>query len=224
MKNIFLQYKIFIYPLVVGIASLILIVFVIMPQLQGYLSGRENLSSSRIRLDNLDAKAETLQNFDHKAYADKLAVVLSSLPVDKDLSTIIGVFRNLTASAGMALSNLKIGGGDGSNSYSITAEVVGPAKNINLLLDVIDNSPRIMKLVSLETNPSGNDLINASVSVDVFYIPAPENLGSVEALLPELTEKDQAFLSSLKVSATTDVGTLPVSQVALPSGKANPFE
>lgn len=219
--KLFLQYKIFIYPVAVVAAALILVVFVIVPQLQGFFSGQVILNSARIRLDNLDAKASTLQNLDQKAYQDKLSAVFYSLPVDKDLDVIIGVFRNLTNSAGMILSALQIGASsEGGNSYSVTAEVIGPANNLSSLLDVIDNSPRVMKFLSLETNLVGSDLVNATIVVNVFYAPVAKSLGSVDALLPELTEKDQAILKSLTVSGSIT----SQEQVVLPSGKTNPFE
>ena len=219
MKNL-VKYMIFIYPLAVGVASLILIFFVIVPQLQGFLSGQENVSSARIRLNNLDAKAATLANFDQKAYTEKLLAAFSSLPVDQDLSAIVGIFQNLTTSAGMALSNLRVGGEEEGNSYSVTAEVVGPANNLSLLLDVVDNSPRVMKLVTLDTNPAGGDLVNATISVNVFYAPAPDSLGLVDTPLPELTEEDQAILTSLTVPGSVGIP----EPVLLPSGKSNPFE
>lgn len=220
MKNLILQYKVLIYPLIVGLASAVLIVFVIVPQLRGFLSGQDDLKQKQARLNNLEVKAKELEGLDQKIYTEKLLAALYYLPVDKDFSNIIGIFRELTAAAGMSLTSLHPSVNSvASGSYSVKADVVGPVNNLGNLLDVIEKSPRVMKLQSIDTTPSTSGILNVTLSVSVYFSPTPVSLGAVDALLPQITQQDQIILNSLSLPSEA-----PGQVITLPSGKANPFE
>lgn len=220
MKNLFLQYRIFVYPLSVGLASLALIAFVIVPQLQGYLSGRDDLLQKQTRLNNLEVKAKELENFDQAVYSDKLLSAFYYLPVDKDLANIIGIFRELAAAAGMSLTSLFPSSGAETDSYTVKADVVGQSGNLGDLLDKIEKSPRVMQVVSVETSPSSSGLLNATLTVKVYFAPPPKSLGAIDAPLPKLTEADQIILSGL----TAPSSQAPGQTIIIPTGKLNPFE
>jgi hypothetical protein len=222
MKSLYLQYKLIILPILVGIASLIIIVFVIVPQVQNLLEGQQKLSLEKNRLAIVEAKAEELENINQDIYNQKLGIALASLPIEKDLNVTIGVFRQLAASVSMSLSSMRLNSqGAENDGFTVRAEMFGPTKSLGDLLEVIDNSPRIMKLQSFETASVGNstDVVSVSMIVKVYYSPAPTTLGPVDTPLPVLTERDGATLDKLTQNQ------IPLGQtVVLPNGKTNPFE
>ena len=213
------NYKTLIYPSVVGLASLIIIIFVIVPQLQGFLSGQDDLKLKQARLNTLEVKAKELESFNQEAYTEKLLNAFYYLPVDKDYSNIIGIFRELTASAGMSLNSLHPGSGPAANSYSVKADIVGQTSSLGAMLEAIEKSPRVMKLESVETSTSTSGL-NATLTVSVYYDAPPQSLGAIDVPLPKLTEQDQVVLSSLTPPSAQSGSTT----IVLPSGKSNPFE
>lgn len=219
-KSLFLQYKVFIYPLVVGIASLIIIIFVITPQLLGFLTGRDELKQKKDRINILAVKAKELENFDQQEYTNELLNAFYYLPSSKDFGNIIGVFRELTASAGMSLTSLHPSTGSQTDAYTVRAEVVGPATSLGDLIEKIESSPRVMKLESVDTSTSTSGLLNATLTVFVYYAPPPQSLGSVDSPLPVLTEANLALLRSLSLPAGQSSG----ETIVIPSGKSNPFE
>ena len=212
------NYKTLIYPSVVGLASLIIIIFVIVPQLQGFLSGQDDLKLKQARLNTLEVKAKELESFNQEAYTEKLLNAFYYLPVDKDYSNIIGIFRELTASAGMSLNSLHPGSGPAANSYSVKADIVGQTSSLGAMLEAIEKSPRVMKLESVETSTSTSGL-NATLTVSVYYDAPPQSLGAIDVPLPKLTEQDQVVLSSLTPPSAQSGSTT----IVLPSGKSNPF-
>ena len=215
-----LHYKTIIYPLTVGIASLVLIIFVIIPQLQGFITGQDDLKTKQARLDVLEVKAKELESFNQEAYTEKLLNAFYYLPVDKDYSNIIGIFRELTASAGMSLNSLHPGSGPAANSYSVKADIVGQVSSLGAMLEAIEKSPRVMKLESVETSTPTSGLLNATLTVSVYYAAPPQSLGAIDVPLPKLTEQDQVVLSSLTPPSAQSSSTT----IILPSGKSNPFE
>ena len=215
-----LNYKTLIYPSAVGLASLIIIIFVIVPQLQSFLSGQDDLKLKQARLNTLEVKAKELESFDQDAYTEKLLNAFYYLPVDKDYSNIIGIFRELTASAGMSLTSLHPGSATAESSYLVKADIVGQVSSLGAMLEAIEKSPRVMKLESVETSTSTSGLLNATLTVSVYYASPPQSLGAVDAPLPKLTEGDQVVLSSLIPPSAQSSSTT----IILPSGKSNPFE
>ena len=220
ISSLKLHYKTLIYPLVVGVASLILIIFVIVPQLQGFITGQDDLKLKQARLNTLEVKAKELESFNQEAYTEKLLNAFYYLPVDRDYNNIIGIFRELTASVGMSLTSLHPGAGQVSGSYLVKADIVGQVSSLGAMLEAIEKSPRVMKLESVETSTSTSGLLNATLTVSVYYASPPQSLGAVDAPLPKLTEGDQVVLSSLTPPSAQSGSTT----IVLPSGKSNPFE
>ena len=238
MKNLFhffiSEYKLFIYPAVVGLASLVLIIFLIIPQIKNLLANQGNLNEEQKRLNLLDVKAKELEALDTSNINGKLLLTLSALPVDKDLPTIIGVLRNTANQSGIILQSIHFSQ-KGDKSYIVGADLVGTTSSLGVFLEMIEKSPRVMRVLSIDSGGGGaGNTITASVSIEVFYPPGPKSLGSVDAPLPKLSDKDQVILSNLSKTPVTSLisvasgSATPVSlapaAVPIPAGKDNPFE
>ena len=221
MENLISQYKLFIYPLVVVVASVVLIVFLILPQLKGLFLGQGNLNEAQGRLNVLSVKATELESLNANDLSQKLEVALAALPTDKDFSALIGIFKGLAASYGMNLTSHHLGGGVHQYGFTVKADMIGSATSLGNLLSCIETSPRVMRVQSMETTSSGlGNTIFTTLTVLVYFSPSPKTLGSVDSALPNLSDDDQHVLATL---ARTNVGAIN-QPTSLPSGKSNPFE
>ncbi len=221
MENLISQYKLFIYPLVVVVASVVLIVFLILPQLKGLFLGQGNLNEAQGRLNVLSVKATELESLNANDLSQKLEVALAALPTDKDFSALIGIFKGLAGSSGMNLTSLHLGGGVDQDGFTVKADMIGSATSLGNLLSSIETSPRVMRVQSMETTSSGlGNTIFTTLTVLVYFSPSPKTLGSVDSALPNLSDDDQHVLATL---ARTNVGAIN-QPTSLPSGKSNPFE
>lgn len=230
MKALIKKYKDLIYPVAVGVGSLILIVFVITPQLKGILEGRQTIQQTRDRINILEVKAVELEDLNEAELSTNLSLALYALPTDKDFNAIIGVFKELAASSGMSLVSLHSNSlTDAEQGFVVKAEVVGPTPLLGQFLEIIEKSPRIMRMRLIDASTTGGaNLASASVSVTVYFAAAPSSLGAAEAVLPELTDKDQQILAGLSKTigtVTTTATSAPAAPTIFkPEGKANPFE
>jgi Tfp pilus assembly protein PilO len=223
------KYKLLLFPLFIGFAGLLVIIFVIIPQVQDYFKGQEQINELAKRQSILEAKAKALESVNKDEVDSKLTVVLVALPIDKDYPGIIGLIQKLVADNGLTLTNLQIGSGANANSsgvlnYSLKVETSGPKDGFNKLVPILEKASRIVKIGSIEFTPLGlkGDL-SANFTLEAYYGPIPSSVGAVDAPLPQLTAEDEKLLSTLAQSASLGKGTFE-GEPLLPRGKANPFE
>lgn len=235
-------YKFSIFPFIVVFSSLILIIFVIYPQASRLLTGQKTEIEILEKAKVLEAKAETLESYDPGGLSSKVGYTLASFPVDQDFTTGITLLQDLSARSGFAITSIAVGiapvTGKSSQSYNIKLDLSGPENLLPIFLSSIEDSPRLMKISSLEVSARAGQLAAISLSIDILYSPIPGNFGSVDSPLPALSADDEEILTKIaRVSSTASIIS-PLFQQPLqqplqqpqdstnlpPRGKLNPFE
>ncbi|TSC87436.1 MAG: Uncharacterized protein G01um10147_613 [Microgenomates group bacterium Gr01-1014_7] len=228
LLKFYLNYRLYIFPTVAFVCSLILLMVVIYPQLVKLLSNERTIQDLTKRGIFLEAKAEVMENYDISDLDNKIKNVLSSYPADKDFAAVIGVLQNLTAQAGFNIVSLSLGGGSKETklqSYGIKLDLLGPVKFLPILINNIEHSPRLMRVSSIEAT-TGKDAQSAVVTlnVEVLYAEVPKEFGSADSPLPELSQKDEEVLAALAGAAPYPLSQPQATPGASLRGKPNPFE
>lgn len=227
VAKFYLRYRLYIFPAIVVISSLILIFLIIIPQLSKLISSQKKQGELINNLKFLEVKAQALDSYDSNDLSNKVNYTLASFPQDKDYGNVIGLIQNLTVQSGFTITTMTIGTTTNkvanSQSYSIQLEAVGPKSLISIFLSNIESSTRLMRVGSIEvTNSLNQQAVNISLNLEVLFAPTPASFGSIDSTLPELSSKDEELLATLAKNlppAFTSTNT------SLPSrGRANPFE
>lgn len=225
VKLFYDQYKIFIYPVLVSVTSLFLILFLILPQIKGFLGGRENLELSRNKLEILSVKAKDLEAINEEDLRKKMGLTLTALPQEKDFPQVIGVLQEVAKASGMVLVSVQIGqaqNATANSGFPVKVEVVGSKIALTMFLKNVESASRVMKVGSIELSFSKlQDNVDASVMIDVFYAPTPSALGAVTDNLPKISPEDEKIIVSLSRAPVSTFSAIPTN-VSL--GKSNPFE
>lgn len=219
--------KLYIFPLIVSLSALILIVFVIYPQTARLINNQRTQGENLKRLTLLESKVSALESYDEVDLNSKVDSALASYPVDKDFIQAIGLLQNLTAQAGFNITSLALGSGyavGNAQSYNIKLDTSGPLANTLTLLNSIGGSQRLMNISNVEISIARDAQSSiVSLSIEILYAPAPQEFGSIDSPLPELSQKDQEILAKLaRVETTT--GQPQTSSQLPPRGRENPFE
>lgn len=231
-RNFYLNFRIFIFPAVVALSSLILIVFVISPQTIKLIQNQKVQGELIEKSKFLEAKAVTLEELDEAALQKKLGYALTAFPPEQDFVFVLGILQEVAGKNGFSIVTLSVQRGSqssgSSQKYGIKLDVIGAKNFLPSFISSIESSGRIMKVGNMEISPvREGDTVNVSVDIEVLYAPSPTSFGGPESPLPELSEKDEELLTKL---AATGVGISvlpqqqPSSQPPSPRGKANPFE
>lgn len=221
------KYKLYIFPSVVTLASLILIVFVIYPQtvklISNHRTGEELLGKMRF----LEVKAQELESINEEDLTKKLAAALTVFPQDKDFGNVIGLIQNISSRYSFDIVDLSLGQGSepekgAETGYLVKLEAVGPKSALNTLLVGLESAPRLMKVSGVEVSSEKSpDSVNVVITLKVLFSPVPNTLGALHSPLPVVTTKDQEILSRLVNNILTSQTTAVVAPTL---GKQNPFE
>lgn len=237
MRNseLYLKYRFIIWPVIVGISSILILAVVVIPQLLTYLNIKNQIGQTKDQSQNLEAKAAELQNIDGLSTQKDLKVVFTVLPTDQDIPRAIMILQDMVAGSGLSLKSTTFGypgssskkTSDGS-SFLLNITVSG---QINLLRDFLielQNSPRVFQVESIDVQfQKTQGAIEAELPLSVFYQPTSGELGDLNQPLPKISDENKKLLS--KLSQTVDQidifqDNIEVSSASVPMGKDDPFE
>lgn len=220
---IYQRYKLIIFPVVIALSCLILIVFVMIPQLSKFFKNSQIETDFKAKSDFLDTKVEALESLDEKDLQKKVKDVVASFPQEKDFITLITLLQKITSENGFSMTSLSFGGGGVSKEqgYGITVEVVGPKGIFARLLNNIETSPRLMRVDRIEiSSGKAGDAISANLAIAALFAPLPGNLGSVDSPLPPISKGEEELMAKLAGGQEITLTTVDLSS----TGKSNPFE
>lgn len=225
LKDIYLAHRLYIFPAVVIFSSLILICFVIYPQISKLINNFQTEGQLNSKFEFLEGKAQALEGVDEEDLNNKLALALNIYPSDRDFSSVVGVLQDTISRFGFTIVSLHLGGNSDQSKasdsfYNINLEIMGPKSLLNSLVSGIETSPRIMKVSSVEmSNAMVKESVDLMLSVKVYYQTLPNTFGNTDSQLPTLSEKDETVLARLTRVQPSSQSAYPVAR-----GKADPFE
>lgn len=228
IKKFYLTYRLYIFPAVVALSSLILIIFIIYPQIISLLKNQTIEKNALNKSKFLETKAQTLESYDLGDLSRKVNFALGSYPTDQDFVYALALLQKLIAQLGLNVVSISLGASAAKNtsiqSYNFKLEILGPLSQLPVLLNSIENSPRLMRVSGVEVSgASGSQGVYISLGVEILYASAPTGFGSIDSPLPVLSEKDEEIIAKLARIGTFTPQTPTSSQLG-PRGKANPFE
>lgn len=224
--DLYLRYRNIIFPVLVGVVSIILVAFVIYPQLNKLRENNDSYNKIVNKSDFLEVKANELESIDETDLQEKVRIALSALPDGQDYAQVISLLQDVAGESGFIISSINFVPGTqtatGRSEFTVRMEVGGPKNGFNTLLTNIESAYRPMRVSNFEVNTaSSGEVLNAIISVNVFYAPLPQSLGGVDSKLPILTSQDEELMSLL---ARSDSAGESGSLISSPKGKSDPFE
>lgn len=229
LAKFYQTYKLIVFPGVVALSGLILVSFVIYPQTTKLIQNYRFESDLKSKSILLEAKAESLENYDEVDLTRKVAYVLNAFPGEKDFFNILGLLETLMGQSGYNILSLSFGAGSVSEpgkqqSYQAKVEMLGPKAVLSRLLSSIEESSRIMRVNSLEISATRQaGIVSVILTIEVLFSALPSQFGTADSPLPTLSSQDEELIAKLAASAPSAV--TPTEPVTLgPRGKVNPFE
>ncbi|EKD85367.1 MAG: hypothetical protein ACD_38C00036G0004 [uncultured bacterium] len=227
ISKFYQTYKLFIFPSAVALSSLFLIAFAIIPQTIKLMDNQKAAQEYMNKSNLLEAKAQTLEDYNGEDLSQKIQIVMGALPEDKDFGSILGILQQATAESGYIISSISFGHAGklgNAESYEVRLTVKGAKDLLKLLINNLENAPRLVRINSMDVgsvqSAGGADI---SLILEVLYSRLPSALGSIDSALPSLTQKDEEVLNTLE-RISQKAPTTSSSFVQSPRGKTNPFE
>lgn len=231
LSKFYLKFRLYIFPVVVALSSLIMVVFIIYPQTLKLIDNQKTQENLITKSQFLEVKAAALENLNDSDLTKKVSYVLNAYPQEPDFVNVLGILQTDANQNGFGISALTVNSGSGSPSssqkYTVKLDAIGPRNLLSRFITSIESSGRLIKVKSIEISPGRDtDSANISLEVEVLYASIPSSLGSgTDSPLPVLSDKDEQLITTLAGFSTPPPAAVP-SQPTKPTskGRANPFE
>jgi Tfp pilus assembly protein PilO len=223
---LYVKYKAFVLPSIVGAICLMLIIFLLIPQVIKYFTIQKTINANQSRVRALNNKVQALEKIDLDDYKGKINTALVAVPSDREVPSALGQLLFLVNSSGLKLEAMNISSAvvpAGSlSAYSIKVEVSGELKSVRDLIERIKGAPRIMKIASLELNQSPNNQLRVGLTFNVYFQQNAAAIADIDKAVSLLSAKEEEILAALTSYAKT-VPTTANVEIAGPTGKEDPF-
>src|SRR3989344_3830716 len=110
LGKLYLTYRLYIFPIIVGISSLILIIIVIYPQTISLITNQSVASEVFNKSKFLDTKVSALESYDEVDLANKVDIALEFYPTEKDIIPVFAILQNVATQKGFIINTMSLGG------------------------------------------------------------------------------------------------------------------
>lgn len=208
------HYKDFLLPIGVILVSILVIVYVVFPQIQQYFNSQDLVKAEQQKLDALNSNYNLLTSLDDAKIAANLDTLSAALPPEKDFAGIIDAISYVSAKTGVAVGNFEFSLGDlsasnfGGTAYpstKIDISLKGDTKSIVEFAHELTKTMPIAEVTAL--NISGD---SGSLTVLFYYKPYPIQNVSDQAPIVPLSAGQISLINELSSWNSISQTSLPV--------------
>lgn len=222
------KYNVFIIPFVAGLVSLLILIFVTIPQIYRLVEYNKEIDRLLINKEQYQAKIKDLNQIDTDQYKQFLSDILPVLPVEKEIPTAISSMLNQLSSAGLTMTSFSLESGNlvksGAESFLLKLEVSGSISQIKHLIGLKDQSSRLYQIINYGINNSVTNVSQSNLVVEIFYSPLDTSVkSSPDQKFSALTQEEINLVNRIKLN--TQILSVPdtASSSAVKIGKDDPF-
>ncbi|MEK9143600.1 MAG: type 4a pilus biogenesis protein PilO [Patescibacteria group bacterium] len=194
-----------------GIAA---VVFGVIPGIGATVDLYGRMGELQKETDALSGKLAYLQSLDEESLRGQFAVLLSVIPQEKSVSTIVETIDGLVARAGVHITDMMIAGpgsiatGSGAKSTGslkvkgvpflpFSLNISGSYDQIQNFFGLVNQVRRLFTVENFDLSivPSGET--QARIALGAYYQPLPTKLGNVKTPVLKLSQIEVALLEKL---------------------------
>jgi hypothetical protein len=212
LKTLYRENKDFLVPIFAILASIIIIIFFIIPQFNGFIAKQNQIQTEEDKLANLNQSLSVLNSTSDTVLDNDISKTSIALPASKDFASILNAISNAASVSNVSLGDFEFSIGDVSGvassgsivpSLKISLNNSGSTQSVINFLSQLDKSAPISEVTSVKS--AGNF---SSIDVDFYYKPFPPkgltNPGNIHAISPA----NQSLIDNINIPLSTDIGSV----------------
>jgi hypothetical protein len=189
---------------VVILICVVLLIYLILPELNNWFSIRQEVVATRQRIAVLQQNINFMNNLDRNVLNQQLLTSTEALPPQKDFATILSSISNASANSGVSLNDYSFqvgniasssGKSEATNQLIPTQVIVVVNGNINQISKFINALENSLPLAEI-TMISGS-VPNIAVTIDFYQKPFPTNNFSPDTPLVSISNDKVTLLQKL---------------------------
>lgn len=223
----YINFRLYIFSAIIAISSLFLIIFAIYPQTIRLMDNQKSADEFLNKSKFLETKVSALENYDKEDLVQKTGLALAFFPTDKNFGDTLDLMQRIISKSGFSIVSIALGNTSyklgNIDSYDVKLDIQGNKVLFPLLLNNLENSPRLIRISSIDISNQISQASNISLVVGVLYAEVSKNFGASDSPLPQITQEDEQLFAKLERGGGS-VAITPALQQTTPRGKSNPFE
>ena len=201
---LFIKYELYLAPVGAGVALLLLGLLVVFPNIFQYFENQKKIDDTTDKITFFQQKAKTLQAINQGDFKEALRQSLIVLPPDKEAPAAIAQLYYILGQTGINAENISFS--EGSNpegrSFRISMEISGSLSSLTNFIIKLKESPRIIRIESLEVGTQGNTgEIFSSIILNAYYEPLPASAVAIDKPVSMPSQKEIDLLSKLQTTS-----------------------
>lgn len=188
----------------------------------------------------LTKKASLLKSVDENEIRRNVNTLLTAVPSDKSLTTVLNTLDSVTVQTGVAAGSFSLAkpgslasesakrlSADekavGSNILPFTVSVQGSFEKIQAFLAMSTAVRRLLGVRTFSVSFTGADTVSANVAMDAYYSPVSSSIGSVSHPVTMITNEENEIIgkvSAMPIHTLSSYTPLPPAAAGV---KTDPF-
>ncbi|KKQ28359.1 MAG: hypothetical protein US48_C0012G0012 [Candidatus Levybacteria bacterium GW2011_GWA2_37_36] len=201
LKFILNKNKVYIFPIVVILVSIMLFSQFVIPQADALLAAREEALATSLKIETLKANLDILTNINEETLDSQLKTLSLALPLSKDFFGILNSVYSTVQKTGVDLGNFsfKIGdlakseNGDNFPVVKLSAPINSGVTAINSFVETISKNVPLAEVYSVKI---GNT--SSTVSLSFYYRPLSASNYSQDVRISSISQKGLELISQLE--------------------------
>jgi Tfp pilus assembly protein PilO len=195
------HYKEYFLPIGIILASFVVLLFVVVPQIQGYFNAENNLKEEENKLELLKNNFNLLSNLNQTEAEANLSMLKRTLPPSKDFAGVLNAITSSASDTGVSVGDFTFQVGDlaqvlqGVTAYpslQITVNLNGNVLALNNFMNKLYHSMPLAEVTSIKVNQTTSIL-----TVLFYYKPFPPAQARGDLAILPLSAKDKIVLSDI---------------------------
>ena len=146
LKTIYEENKEFLLPIGVIFTSILLLIFFIFPEFNGYFQKREAVLMEQEKLNNLKESLSAISSIDDSILSQDLEIVSRALPPNKDFAAILNAISQAASVTGVSLGDFEFQIGDITKTNTTPASTPSIKISLNITADTLSTVAFLKKL------------------------------------------------------------------------------
>lgn len=216
------------------------LVFAVIPGIRATRDLYDSLKAVERDTGALKGKLALLEALNEEDIRDRLILLVSAVPQEKSVPTVFSTIEGLSQQTGVSIIDLSLASPGTLASISATIRQSASEKKIGAsalpfvltasgtydqirgFVGKINAIRRIFDVTNFDISISATGVTQVRLALTAFYQPLPTKVGSVQAAVTPLSQKEEAILAKIvqypDVSAGFTESLTPVT-----GGKRDPF-
>jgi len=208
--------KEFLPSILMAVISIILVIYALIPGIKYIQKTWTEIETLTKENGVLKKKINTLSQFDEETLSAYMTTLLSAVPSDKSIASILMTIDSVAMKNNVALADLKVMNPGsissdsasmkisntklGSNTIRIATSIKGTPENVFSFVSNIRKVRRLIRIATLsqtfqssEASPSAT----TSLELEAFFAPLPKTLGKIESEIQPLSANEEQMITTM---------------------------